>query len=63
VVPLKSVFNEIKLNEDITKEIVVEKIIRFGDYLKSIGLLKEGEDLLVYDEKKNSFVWNESLTL
>ncbi len=59
VVPLRMLLASIREHESLEKEETRDTVLRFNEFLREHGVLKDEEDIIIYDEKSAAFSWNE----
>jgi len=58
VVPLEPFLLQIQANESLEDQKTQEKVIRFNEFLREQGVLKEDQDIVVYNQQTSAFEWN-----
>lgn len=58
VVPLKALLRYIQANENLDKNEIVDKLLKFSSFLKQENVLRGEDDLILFHESDNEFHWN-----
>ena len=58
VVPLGSLVSNIQKNESLEDPKIQDKAVRFNEFLREKGVLKEDQDIVIYNEQRGRFEWN-----
>ncbi|OIO19810.1 MAG: hypothetical protein AUJ37_02060 [Candidatus Magasanikbacteria bacterium CG1_02_41_34] len=61
IVPLHAVIAQIQQHESLEDPKVQDKAVRFNEFLREQGVLKEEQDIVVYNEQTTTFEWNKDI--